>query len=107
MLSNIIVELPWNSLMAILIYFTWYYPVGFYKNAGDDVHSRGFLMFLLVWTFLLFTSTFTHFIISFCDTAENGGNIANLMFSLCLIFCGILASKEAMPGMFLSPITFR
>lgn len=98
MLSNIIVELPWNSLMAVLIFFTWYYPVGFYKNAGDDVNSRGILMFLLVWAFLLFTSTFTHLIISFNDTAENGGNIANLLFSLCLIFCGVLASKDAMPG---------
>lgn len=99
MISNIIVELPWNSLMAVLIFFTWYYPVGFYKNAGDDVNGRGILMFLLVWAFLLFTSTFTHLIISFNDTAENGGNIANLLFSLCLIFCGVLASKDTMPGM--------
>ncbi|KAI5452128.1 Multidrug resistance protein [Naganishia albida] len=111
MLSNIIVELPWNSLMAVLIFFTWYYPVGFYKNAGDDVNSRGILMFLLVWAFLLFTSTFTHLIISFNDTAENGGNIANLLFSLCLIFCGVLASKDAMPGFWIfmyrvSPFTY-
>lgn len=102
MLSNIMVEIPWNSLMAVLIFFTWYYPIGFYQNAGDDVHVRGFLMFLLVWAFLLFTSTFTHFIISFNQTAENGGNIANLMFSLCLIFCGILASKDTMPGKYSS-----
>jgi ATP-binding cassette subfamily G (WHITE) protein 2 (PDR) len=98
MLSNIIVELLWNSLMAVFIFFSWYYPVGFYRNAGDAVHIRGFLMFLLVWAFLLFTSTFTHMIIAFNETAENGGNIANVMFSLCLIFCGVLASKESMPG---------
>jgi ABC-type multidrug transport system permease subunit len=98
MISNIIVELPWNSLMAVLIFFTWYYPVGFYKNAGDEVHSRGLLMFLLVWAFLLFTSTFTHMVISFNETAENGGNVANVMFSLCLIFCGVLSSKDDMPG---------
>ncbi|KAJ9126946.1 ABC multidrug transporter afr2 [Naganishia onofrii] len=98
MLSNIIVELPWNSLMAIVIYFCWYYPLGYYKNAGDDVHIRGFLMFLLTWTFLLFASTFTHMIISFNTTAENGGSISNLLFSMCLIFCGVLATKEAMPG---------
>ncbi|KAJ9113738.1 ABC multidrug transporter afr2 [Naganishia adeliensis] len=111
MISNIIVELPWNSLMAVLIFFTWYYPVGFYKNAGDDVNGRGILMFLLVWAFLLFTSTFTHLIISFNDTAENGGNIANLLFSLCLIFCGVLASKDTMPGFWIfmyrvSPFTY-
>ncbi|KAJ9109700.1 ABC multidrug transporter afr2 [Naganishia cerealis] len=99
MLSNIIVELPWNSLMAVFIYFCWYYPIGFYKNAGDAVNSRGFLMFLLTWTFLLFTSTFTHLIISFNSTAENGGSISNLLFSMCLIFCGVLATEQAMPGM--------
>lgn len=98
MLSNIIVELLWNSLMAVLIFFSWYYPVGFYRNAGDAVNSRGILMFLLVWTFLLFTSTFTHMIIAFNDTAENGGHIANVMFSMCLIFCGVMATKDSMPG---------
>ena len=31
--SNIIVELPWNTLMSAIMYFCWYYPVGFYTNA--------------------------------------------------------------------------
>lgn len=95
---------------------------------------------------MLFTSTFSHLVISFNETAENGGaftltlnlfferkrrsvarasrhaacappsgphgrsltrysscytirpgNIANLMFSLCLIFCGVLASPGVFP----------
>jgi ABC-type multidrug transport system permease subunit len=32
-LSNIFVELPWNALMAVIMYFCWYYPIGMYKNA--------------------------------------------------------------------------
>lgn len=90
MLSNIIVELPWNSLMALLIFLCWYYPIGLYKNAEptDAVHERGALMFLLILTFLLFTSTFTHMCIAGIETAEAGGNIANMVFSLTLIFCG-------------------
>lgn len=88
--SNIIVELPWNALMGTIIFVTWYYPVGMYQNAipTNAVHERGFLMWLFVTSFLLFTSTFTDMIIAGIESADAGGNIANLMFSLCLIFCG-------------------
>jgi len=91
MLSNIIVELPWNALMAVLIFFCWYYPIGLYKNtyATDSLYSRGGLMFLLILVFLLFTSTFTNMVIAAIDTAETAGNIAQLLFSLTLIFCGV------------------
>lgn len=30
--------------------------------------------------------------------AESGGNVANLAFSLCLVFCGVLATPEQLPG---------
>lgn len=93
MLSNIIVELPWNSLMAVILFFTWYYPIGFFRNAvpTGQVHERGALMFLLIWEFLLFASTFTHMVIAGLEDAETAGNLANLAFSLLLIFCGVLA----------------
>ncbi|KAK7415025.1 Multidrug resistance protein [Neonectria punicea] len=98
-LSQIIVELPWNTLMAAAIYFCWYYPIGLYRNAEptDAVTERGVLMFLLILTFMLFTCTFTDFIIAGCESAENGGNIANLLFMMCLIFCGVLATPSSMP----------
>ncbi|KAI1388115.1 ABC-2 type transporter-domain-containing protein [Hypoxylon trugodes] len=99
MLSQIIVELPWNTLMAALMYFCWYYPVGLHRNAMEagQTTERGALMFLLLWTFLLFTSTFTDMIIAAFETAEAGGNMANLLFTLCLIFCGVLASPDTFP----------
>jgi ABC-type multidrug transport system permease subunit/ABC-type multidrug transport system ATPase subunit len=113
MISNIVVELPWNSLMAVLIFFCWYYPIGLYRNAEptDSVHLRGFQLFLFVWMFLIFTSTFTHMVIAGVDSAETGGNIANLMFSLCLIFCGVLAQPSDFPRFWifmyrLSPFTY-
>ncbi|KAK4187057.1 ABC-2 type transporter-domain-containing protein [Podospora australis] len=113
MLSQIIVELPWNTLMAALMFVTWYYPVGLYQNAADagQTAERGALMFLLLVAFMLFTSTFTDFIIAGFETAEAGGNIANLLFSLCLIFCGVLATPETMPKFWIfmyrvSPFTY-
>ncbi|KFY20922.1 hypothetical protein V491_03314 [Pseudogymnoascus sp. VKM F-3775] len=113
MLSNIIVELPWNSLMAVLIFLCWYYPIGLYRNAEPTgaVHERGGLMFLLIWEFLLFTSTFTNMVIAAIETAETGGNIANLMFMMTLVFCGVLASPSVFPHFWIfmyrvSPFTY-
>jgi pleiotropic drug resistance (PDR) family protein len=113
MTANIVVELPWNTLMAVLIFVCWYYPIGLYRNTydTDSLHERGALMFLLIWTFLLFTSTFAHMMIAGIELAETGGNLANLLFSLCLIFCGVLATPDNMPGFWIfmyrvSPFTY-
>lgn len=100
MLSQIIVELPWNSLMAVIMFFCWYYPVGLYNNASEagQLTERGGLMFLFLFMFLIFTGTFSTFIIAGFETAEAGANIANLLFMLCLIFCGVLATSDSLPG---------
>ena len=112
-ISNILVEIPWNALMGVLIFFCWYYPIGLWRNAvsTDAVHERGALMFLFILTFLLFTSTFTSMIIAGIESAEAGGNIAQLMFSLTLVFNGVLASPSQLPGFWIfmyriSPFTY-
>jgi ATP-binding cassette subfamily G (WHITE) protein 2 (PDR) len=89
-LSNILVEIPWNTLMAVLVFVGWYYPIGLRQNAveANQVAERGALMFLFILAFLIFSSTFTHMVIAGVETAEAAGNITNLMFSLTLIFCG-------------------
>ncbi|KAG0158600.1 hypothetical protein PDIDSM_66760 [Penicillium digitatum] len=112
MSANILVELPWNALMSVLIFLCWYYPVGLQRNASaDDLHERGALMWLLILTFMLFTSTFSHMMIAGIELAETGGNLANLLFSLCLIFCGVLATPDKMPHFWIfmyrvSPFTY-
>ena len=112
-MSNIFVELPWNTLMAVLMFVCWYYPIGMYNNAKptDSVHERGGLMFLLIWVFLLLTSTTAHLVVASIETAETAGNIVTLLFSLCLIFCGVFATPQAMPGFWIfmyrvSPFTY-
>ncbi|WAO87350.1 Hypothetical protein NCS54_00465600 [Fusarium falciforme] len=89
-LANILVEVAWNSLMAAIMYFCWYYPVGFVQNTtSDDVSTRGFLVFLFLLMFMLFTSTFSHFAIVWIETAEEAGVLASLMWMLCISFCGV------------------
>jgi ATP-binding cassette subfamily G (WHITE) protein 2 (PDR) len=68
-------------------------------------------MFLLIWAFMIFTSTFTDMVIAGVDSAETGGNIAQLLFSLTLIFNGVLAGPATLPGFWIfmyrvSPFTY-
>ncbi|EXJ55394.1 ATPase [Cladophialophora yegresii CBS 114405] len=113
MLSNILVELPWAALGAVVLFFCWYYPIGLYRNAtySDAVASRGATQFLFVLEFILFSSTFAHLMIAGIATAETASNIANVLFSLCLLFNGVLVGPKDMPGFWIfmyrvSPFTY-
>ncbi|UNI22118.1 Multidrug resistance protein [Purpureocillium takamizusanense] len=99
MLSQIVAEIPWNTIASLFMWALIYYPVGFYKNAdaaGQGAERAG-LMWLLFWQLLLFICTFAHMCVAFGDTADSGGNTANFLFVLIFFFCGVLASPETMP----------
>lgn len=84
-----LVELAWHTIMAVILYFCWYYPVGFVRNTtSDDQAIRGFLIFLFLWVYLLFTSTFSHFAIFWIDLPETAGVLTSLFWMLCILFCG-------------------
>jgi ATP-binding cassette subfamily G (WHITE) protein 2 (PDR) len=92
-LASVCVEIPWNALMAVPAYFAWYYPIGLYNNA-EPTHSviaRGGTMFLLLLLFMLYTSTFTIMIIAGMEDPAAAGQISQLLFSLCLVFCGYVS----------------
>ncbi|OQD89391.1 hypothetical protein PENANT_c002G07605 [Penicillium antarcticum] len=112
-LSNLVIEIFWNTLMAGLAYFCWYYPIGLYQNASstDEAISRGALAFLFIWEFMMFTSTFTHILIAGIDSAESAGSVGNICYMLCISFCGILVKKVSLPGFwtfmyYISPFTW-
>jgi ATP-binding cassette subfamily G (WHITE) protein 2 (PDR) len=88
--SNILVELPWNTLMAVVVFVSWYFPVGLYRNAEPThaVTERGCTMFLLIWVYMMWTSTFAHMSVAAVESAGMAGNYANLLFVFSLIFCG-------------------
>lgn len=113
MASNIAAELPWQTVMSVLCFFCFYYPVGFYRTAVSvgATYQRGGLFFAVMWAFFMFASTFGHLLIAAIDVPDTGGSLANLLFILCLIFCGILATPDALPGFWIfmyrvSPLTY-
>ena len=98
-MANILIELFWNTVMAVIMYFCWYYPVGFVRNTTpDDEAIRGFLVFLFLWVYLLFTSTFAHFAIVWIDLPETAGVLTSLLWMLCILFCGIGVPRADLPG---------
>jgi len=90
MVANILAEIAWDTVAALLIFFPFYYLVGMDANAKPThaVAERGGLMFLLTWSFLIFTATFGDMVIAGLPTAEIGAIIALVMFAFCVIFCG-------------------
>ncbi|KAJ7758952.1 ABC-2 type transporter-domain-containing protein [Mycena maculata] len=96
--AQILVEIPWQTLAALLIFVSWYYPIGLYRNAmaADQTAERGGLMFLFILQFMLFTSTFGQMLVAGSDTAEAAGNAGNLLFSLTLLFCGVLVAPRTL-----------
>ncbi|KAJ5671108.1 hypothetical protein N7507_000235 [Penicillium longicatenatum] len=99
MLANMLVEIPWSILCSVLLYVTWYYPIGLYRNAEatNTVHEKGVLVWRFILTFVLFSSTFAHLAIAAIEKPETPGSIANLCFSLTISFCGVLAGPGAFP----------
>ncbi|KAH7156569.1 ABC-2 type transporter-domain-containing protein [Dactylonectria macrodidyma] len=113
MVSSILVEAVWNSFMAILCFVCWYFPTGLYRNAYDtnSTDSRGVTVFLFVWLFLMFTSTFANMIIAGFDSDEVAGGVVTLIMVMIFSFCGILAPPQDLPGFWtfmyrVSPFTY-
>lgn len=99
MLSQIVSEIPWNTVASVFMWAMIYYPVGLYKNADTAGQSteRAGLMWLLFWQLLLFACTLAHLCVSFAGSADEGGSTANFLFMLIFFFCGVLASPDTMP----------
>ena len=89
-LSNIISEIPWQTLLAIVQFGTWYYPLGMYQNAiaTDQLAQRSGLMLFSLWSYMVFSSTFSQMVATVMPDAATGINISALLYSLSLIFCG-------------------
>ena len=89
-LSSIIAEIPGQTIMAVVMFVTWYYPLGMYQNTirTDELNERGVLMLLLLWSYTVFCSTFSQMIVVIMPDATTGVNVGSALYTLALIFCG-------------------
>ena len=88
--AEIVAELPNQTLMAVITFVSWYYPLRWYHNAAEtgDVAARGGLTFLHVWAFMLWAQTYTQMVGTFAPDAATGIAVGNVLYILSLLFSG-------------------
>ena len=98
-MAQLTAEFPPQILVGTLAYFCWYYPIGLYANAEPThaVKERGALMWLFINSFFVYTSTMGLMCISFLELADNAANLATILFTMCLNFCGVLKPGDKLP----------
>lgn len=88
--SNIIVEIFWQTLAAVLVFVFWYYPTGLWRN-GDiafGTAERGALSFMIILLYCLWIITFSQAMAAGLEHAESSVQFATLLFWFSLVFCG-------------------
>lgn len=98
--AQITSEIPWQILTGTVAFFCWYYPVGLQNNAAEagNLHGRGALMWVAIILFYVYCSTMAQLCVSFQELADNAANLASMLFTACLTFCGVLAGPKVLPG---------
>lgn len=99
LLANFIVEIAWQTLMSVILFVCWYYPIGMQRNGGPthDVGERSGIVLLFIWSFMQFTLSLSYLVVAGMKSAATAVNIAQLLYSLSLIFCGVLAKPSVLP----------
>ncbi|KAI1120567.1 BcatrD protein [Nemania abortiva] len=100
LISNIVVELASQTVISVIAYVSWYYPVGFWRKAivENELNSRSGLVFLLIWSLLLLFQTLSQMLMTVMPDIPTGINNGNLLFLLSLIFSGVIVPPHALPG---------
>jgi ATP-binding cassette, subfamily G (WHITE), member 2, PDR len=107
MLTNMLVEMPYQIAAAILVFVGWYFSVFGAHNSLSTTFT--ILAFALV--FYTYTSSFAYMIIAALPDAATAGPIAALLFSLMLTFSGVLQKPDSLPSFWIfmwrvSPFTY-
>ncbi|KAG7195696.1 Multidrug resistance protein [Scheffersomyces spartinae] len=99
-LGQVAAEMPFQVVSGTFSFFCWYYPVGVYRNAEptNAVNERGAMVWMYFVAFYIYTGTISQWMMSFNELIENAGNLANFLFTMCLLFCGAMAPKASLPG---------
>ncbi|OAA78455.1 ABC-2 type transporter [Akanthomyces lecanii RCEF 1005] len=105
-LANIVVEIPYQIVAAILIWACFYYPV-----VGIQTSDRQGLVLLFVIQLFLYASSFAHMTIAAMPDAQTASSIVTVLVLMSILFNGVLQPPNALPGFWIfmyrvSPFTY-
>lgn len=100
LISNIAVELASQTVISVIAYAAWFYPLGLWRKALDqqELHSRSGLIFLLIWSLLVLFQTLSQMLMTIMPNIPTGINNGNLLFMLSLIFSGYVTRFICLSG---------
>lgn len=106
MISNMIVELPYQIIMGLLLWASFYYAI-----VGVQSSDRQVLVMLLCIQLMIYASTFAHMTIAAFPDALTASSVVTLLVLMSLTFCGVLQAPTALPGFWIfmyrvSPFTY-
>lgn len=92
--TNILVELLWQTIIAVPIFVAWYYPTGLARNGNWSFSTaeRGAMSFMLIWLFNLWASTISQGFTAAFERPGMAMHVATLFYWLSLVFCGYVLS---------------
>lgn len=76
--SQILIELPWNVLGSALLFFTWYWTVGF------ETSRVGYTFLMMVIAFPFYYGTFGQAVAAMSPNAEIAAILFSFLFSFVL-----------------------
>lgn len=94
LVSQILIEIPWNTLASSLLFFCWYWTTGFSSS------QAGFSYLFYPIVFPLFSTTFGQAIAAISPTAVFGSTLLSVVFSFIVILyalfspCGIVLMDD-------------
>ncbi|THX78435.1 putative ABC multidrug transporter [Aureobasidium pullulans] len=105
-LANIVVEIPYNVILAVLVFGSYYYAV-----QGIQTSLQQGLVLLFLIEFFIYAGTFAHLCIVAMPDAQTAAAIVTLLFAMSLVFNGVMQAPDALPGFWIfmyrvSPFTY-
>lgn len=106
LLANIVVEIPYNIVLGVLVFGSYYYAV---QGVQTTLQQGMVLLFLI--EFFIYAGTFAHLCIVAMPDAETAAAIVTLLFAMSLTFNGVMQPPSALPGFWIfmyrvSPFTY-
>jgi len=90
--ANFIVEVPYNIILAILVYACYYYPIAGIQNSLQQGQ-----VILFCVQFFIYAGTFAHLCIAALPDAQTAAAVVTLLFSLSLSFNGVMQPPDMLP----------
>lgn len=105
-IANVVVEIPYQIVTAVLIWACFYYPV-----VGIQSSARQVLILLYVIQLFIYASAFAQMTIAAMPDEQTAASIVTLLSLMSAIFSGVLQTPTALPGFWIfmyrvSPFTY-